>query len=146
MPIDANRVINGTFGEVWLDGDKVSECYGLEAKVEIDKEEISICGKLGTDTKMMGYKGTGSLKLHKVNSRMMIKLSDQVKAGVNPRFQILSALKDPAAFGAERVLIKDACFDDLTLANWEAKAKGETECPFTFTDWEPLDTIAPREV
>lgn len=145
MPIDANRVINGTFGEVWLDGDKVSECFGLEAKVEIDKEEISICGKLGTDTKMMGYKGTGSLKLHKVNSRMMIKLSDQVKAGVNPRLQILSVLKDPAAYGAERVLIKDACFDDLILANWEAKAKGEIECPFTFTDWELLDLIQPRE-
>lgn len=145
MPIDANRVINGTFGEVWLDGDKVSECYGLEAKVEIDKEEISICGKLGTDTKMMGYKGTGSLKLHKVNSRMMIKLSDQVKAGVNPRLQILSALKDPAAYGAERVLIKDAAFDDLTLANWEAKTKGEIESPFTFTDWELLDLIQPRE-
>lgn len=145
MPIDANRVINGTFGEVWLDGDKVSECFGLEAKVEIDKEEISICGKLGTDTKMMGYKGTGSLKLHKVNSRMMIKLSDQVKAGVNPRLQILSALKDPAAYGAERVLIKDAAFDDLTLANWEAKTKGEIECPFTFTDWELLDTITPKE-
>jgi len=53
--------------------------------------------------------------------------------------------KDPAAFGAERVIIKDACFDDLTLVNWEAKVKGEVECPFTFTDWEPLDTVAPRE-
>lgn len=146
MALAAERVINGTFGEVWLDGDKVSECYGLEAKVEIDKEEIPVCGKLGTDTKMMGYKGTGTMRLHKVNSRMMLLISNQIKAGINPRFQILSALKDPAAFGAERVLIKDACFDDLTLANWEAKAKGETECPFTFTDWEPLDTIAPREV
>lgn len=145
MALAAERVINGTFGEVWLDGDKVSECYGLEAKVEIDKEEIPVCGKLGTDTKMMGYKGTGSLKLHKVNSRMMIKLSGQIKAGVNPRLQILSALKDPAAYGAERILIKDAAFDDLTLANWEAKAKGEIECPFTFTDWELLDTITPKE-
>jgi len=145
MVLDASRVINGTFGEVWLDGDKVSECYGLEAKVEIDKEEISVCGKLGTDTKMMGYKGTGSLKLHKVNSRMMIKLSGQIKAGMNPRLQILSSLKDPAAYGAERILIKDAAFDDLTLANWEAKAKGEVECPFTFTDWELLDTITPKE-
>ncbi|MBO8158828.1 phage tail tube protein [Thermosyntropha sp.] len=145
MALDANRIINGTFGEVWLDGDKVSECYGLEARVEIDKEDIAVCGKLGTDTKMMGYKGTGSLKLHKVNSRMMIKLSDQIKAGINPRVQILSSLKDPAAYGAERILIKDAVFDDLTLASWEAKAKGEIECPFTFTDWELLDTIAPKE-
>ena len=128
-----------------MDGDLASECFGLEARVEIEKEDVPVCGKLGTDTKMMGYKGTGTIKLHKVNSRMTIKLSDKVKQGINPRFQILSALKDPAAFGAERVIIKDACFDDLTLANWEAKAKGEVECPFTFTDWEPLDTVAPRE-
>jgi hypothetical protein len=138
------RVINGTWGEVWLDGDKVAEAYGLEAKVELEKEEVPICGKMGTDTKLMGYKGTGSIKLHKVNSRMMLKLSDQIKQGINPRFQILSALKDPAAYGAERILVKDACFDDLTLAAWEAKQKGEIESPFTFTDWELLDTIQPK--
>lgn len=138
------RVINGTFGEVWLDHDKVSECFGLEAKVELEKEDISICGKLATDTKIMGYKGTGSLKLHKVNSRMALKLSDSIKNGVNPRLLVLSALKDPAAYGAERVLIKDVAFDDLTLVNFEAKAKGEIECPFTFTDWEFEDTISPR--
>lgn len=145
MPINANRIINGTFGELWLDGDRVSECFGLEARVEIEKEDVPVCGKLGTDTKMVGYKGTGTLKLHKVNSRMMIKLSENIKNGINPRLQILSAIKDPAAFGAERVLIKDACFDDLVLINWEAKVKGETECPFTFTDWDPLDLIEPRE-
>lgn len=142
---NSERVINGTFGEVWLDGDKVAECYGLEAKVEFEKEEVPMCGQLGVDTKLMGYKGTGSLKMHKMNSRMMLKLSDKVKAGSNPRLQILSALKDPAADGGERVLIKDAAFDDMTVAGWEAKNKGEVECPFTFTDWDLLDTIQPRE-
>lgn len=145
MALNTERIMNGTFGEAWLDGDLVSECYGLEARVEIEKEEVPVCGKLGTDTKMIGYKGTGSVKMYKTNSRMITKISSKIKAGENPRLQILSAIKDPAAFGAERVLIKDACFDDLTLANWEAKAKGEVDCPFTFTDWEPLDTVAPRD-
>lgn len=140
----AERIMNGTFGEVWLDGDKVAECFGLEARVEFEKEEVSLCGQLGVDTKLMGYKGTGSLKMHKMNSRMMLKLSDKIKNGENPRLQILSALKDPAALGAERVMIKDACFDDLMLASWEAKNKGEIESPFTFTDWDLLDTVAPR--
>lgn len=138
------RIMNGTFGEVWLDGDKVAECYGLEARVEFEKEEIPMCGQLGVDTKLMGYKGTGSLKMHKMNSRMMIKLSDKIKGGENPRLQVLSALKDPAALGAERVIIKDACFDDLILANWEVKNKGEIDAPFTFTDWDLLDTVAAR--
>lgn len=143
--MNAERVINGTHGELWLDGDKVSEAKGLSAKVEMQKEEIPVCGKMGTDTKLMGYKGTGSVKLYKVNSRMTIKLSDSIKKGINPRLQILSTLKDPAAFGAERILIKDAAFDDLTLADWEAAVKGEIEAPFTFTDWDPVDTIKPEE-
>ena len=144
MALAAKRVINGTFGECWLDGDKASECKGLDAKVELNKEEIPVCGKLGTDTKVMGYKGTGSVKLYKTNSRMIEKLSDAIKNGEELRLQILSALKDPAAFGAERVLIKDASFDDLTLAQWEAAQKGEIDAPFTFTDWEAVDTIQPR--
>jgi len=143
--LNGERVINGTHGEFWLDGDKVSECYGLEAKIEFNKEEVEICGKQGTDTKFMGYKGTGTVKLHKVNSRMMLKLSAEIKSGINPRFQILSALKDPAAYGAERILIKDAAFDDLTLVGWEAKQKGSVEASFTFTDWDLLDTIEPKE-
>lgn len=144
MAFNTERVINGTFGELWLDGDKVSECYGLEARVEFEKEDVPVCGKQGTDTKLMGYKGTGTVRLHKVYSRMALKISDQIKQGINPRLQILSALKDPAAYGAERILIKDACFDDLTLAAWEAKQKGTVEAPFTFTDWELLDTIQPQ--
>ena len=140
----AERIINGTFGEVWMDGEKLSEARALQAVLEFNKEDINIAGRLGTDTKFMGYKGTGSVTLYKMNSRMLNKLSDKIKSGINPRVQILSALKDPAAYGAERVLIKDACFDDLTLANWEVSSNGEIECPFTFTDWDLLDTIDER--
>ena len=46
--------------------------------------------------------------------------------------------------GAERVVIYDASFDDLTLADWELAAKGQIECPFTFTRWDFLDLIQPR--
>jgi hypothetical protein len=138
---NAENIMNGSFGEIWLDGEKVAEAYGLEAKIELEKEEIAMCGRPGIDTKMMGYKGTGTIKLHKMNSRMMLKLSDRIKQGINPRLQILSALADPAAKGAERILIKDAAFSDLALAAWEVKTKGVLECPFTFSDWELLDMV-----
>ena len=145
MLLAAEKVINGTFGEVWLDADKVSEAYGLEASLEFNKEEITIAGKMGTDTKTMGYKGTGTVRMHHINSRLVQKISAQIKQGINPRFQILSAIKDPAAFGAERVAIKDASFDKLQLANWEVNAKGEIEAPFTFTDYDTIDTITPTD-
>ena len=139
----ASRVMSGTWGEVWLDGDKVSEAYGVQAKISYDKEDIPICRQMGTDVKVTGYKGTGSLRLYKTTSRMAVAIGENIRNGKDVRFTIISKLKDPDAYGAERVAIRNVSFDDLTLADWEAKTAGKVECPFTFTDYEFLDIVQP---
>ncbi|TVX88342.1 phage tail tube protein [Paenibacillus agilis] len=135
MAFTGEQVISGTFGEVWMAGDYVAEALSLEAKIEIEKEDVPITGKFATDSKFMGYKGTGTLKMHKANSRMIKLISEKIKRGINPRFSIISKLKDPSVDGVEIIEIKDASFNDLSLINWELKKKGEIEAPFTFTDW-----------
>ena len=137
----AKRVISGTWGEVWLDGDKVSECYGLQAKVSFNKEDIALCGQMASDTQVTSIECTGSLRMHKVTSRMALAIGENIRNGKDVRFTIVSKLKDPDAYGAERVVLSNVSFDDLTLADWEAKSVGKVECPFTFTDYEFLDEI-----
>lgn len=137
----AKRVISGTWGEVWLDGDKVSECYGLQAKVSFNKEDIALCGQMASDKKVTSIECTGSLRMHKVTSRMALAIGENIRNGKDVRFTIVSKLKDPDAYGAERVVLSSVSFDDLTLADWEAKSVGKVECPFTFTDYEFLDEI-----
>ena len=137
----AKRVISGTWGEVWLDGDKVSECYGLQAKVSFNKEDIALCGQMASDKKGTSIECTGSLRMHKVTSRMALAIGENIRNGKDVRFTIVSKLKDPDAYGAERVVLSNVSFDDLTLADWEAKSVGKVECPFTFTDYEFLDEI-----
>ena len=137
----AKRVISGTWGEVWLDGDKVSECYGLQAKVSFNKEDIALCGQMASDKKVTSIECTGSLRMHKVTSRMALAIGENIRNGKDVRFTIVSKLKDPDAYGAERVVLSNVSFDDLTLADWEAKSVGKVECPFTFTDYEFLDVI-----
>ena len=56
----AKRVINGTYGEVWVDGEKVAETTACQAKVAKNKETIYLCGKFMTDTKATSASGTGS--------------------------------------------------------------------------------------
>ncbi|ASS64678.1 MULTISPECIES: phage tail tube protein [unclassified Paenibacillus] len=143
MPAGFNgeRIISGTGGELWIDGDYVAEVKAFQAKLEFNKEDVQLAGNMGVDSKFMGYKGNGSVRLHKVNSRMIKKYSAAIQKGILPRATILSSLNDPAAFGAERVTVSDASFNDLTLADWEAGVKGETEAPFTFTKWETNDLI-----
>ena len=137
----AKRVISGTWGEVWLDGDKVSECYGLQAKVSFNKEDIALCGQMASDKKVTSIECTGSLRMHKVTSRMALAIGENIRNGKDVRFTIVSKLKDPDAYGAERVVLSNVSFDDLTLADWEAKSVGKVECPFTFTGYEFLDEI-----
>ncbi len=137
----AKRAIAGTWGEIWLDGEFVSECYKLQAKVSLNKEELPMCGVMWTDSKVKSISGKFSLGMYKVNSRMARKIGQYIREGKDPRFVIISKLEDPDAYGAERVAIKDCSFDDLTLADWEAAVVGKVEAPGTFRDFEFLDTI-----
>lgn len=137
----AKRVMNGTFGEVWLDDEYVSECHGLQAKVTFNKEEVAICGRMVKDKKVTSISCTGSLKLHKVNSRMAIAIGEKIKTGNDPRFTIVSKLADPDAYGSERVVLRNVSFDDMVLADWEAAKNGTVEAPFTFSEYELLDRV-----
>jgi hypothetical protein len=139
--LKANRVMCGTWGEVWLDGDYVSECYGLQAKVSFNKEDVNICGQMAVDKKVTSISCTGSLRLHKVNSRMALAIGNKIKKGEDVRFTIISKLDDPDAYGAERIVLRNVSFDDLTLADWEVAKNGTVEAPFTFTDYELLDSV-----
>lgn len=144
MAVETKRICNGTFGELWLDGDYVSEIRKAQAKVEYNKEEIKQCGMFFTDSKIVGCKGTGSLTLYKVNTRMGQKLAALASAQQDVRFTVISKLADPDAYGAERVSLDGVQFDDLTLFDWEAQTPGEVEVPFIFTGYEYLDQITPQ--
>ena len=141
MALDTTKVINGTYGTVFLGDDEVAEMKSFQAKLEFQKEEIKVAGQMATDTKLMGYSGKGSLSLHKVNSRMVKALLEQIKEGKDPRFTLIGKLADPNSEGAERIAIKNVSFDDLTLFDFEVGAVGTCECPFTFTDLECIDLI-----
>ena len=141
MAIDERKIINGTHGTVFLDGEEVAEVKSFQAKLEFQKEEVKVAGKMATGTKYMGYSGKGSLALHKVNSRMIKAIGQQIKEGKEPRFTIIGKLADPDSDGVERIAINNVSFDDLTLFDFEVGAVGQVECPFTFTDMETIDLI-----
>ena len=141
MAIDERKIINGTHGTVFLDGEEIAEVKSFQAKLEFQKEEVKVAGKMATGTKYMGYSGKGSLALHKVNSRMIKAIGQQIKEGKEPRFTIIGKLADPDSDGVERIAINNVSFDDLTLFDFEVGALGQAECPFTFTDYDFLDLI-----
>ena len=140
-----NRTINGSFGNLWMDGEIVREVTGLKADVELQMSDVGICGTLNNGQKVTGSKGTGTLTMNKVNSRMAMLLSDKLKKGETPYFTITSKLHDKDSNGAEIVVIKKVIFSSLTLADWSANQLGKVTSPFTFSDWEFQNLIEIEE-
>lgn len=141
MGYKPEQVINGTWGEVWLDSDYISEVTGLEAKVTPKTESISQVRQLVDGTKITGLECKGTLKMNKISSRFIKLLSANMKKGIQTEFTIISKLDDPSSLGSERVKLIGCVFTELTLADWELKKNLEDSMAFTFRDWEPLDLI-----
>lgn len=137
----AEQVMNGTWGEIWIDGTYMAEVTAFEAKVTLDKTDVNMTRRLAKAQKVTGFSCSGQITMNKVSSYFIKKLSDDMKKGKQTVCTIISKLDDPDALGAERIVIKDAVFDELTLANWSAKTLGEEQTSFTFSDWDLLDTV-----
>ena len=135
------KVINGSFAELWIDDDYMAEATGLEAKVSLEKEEVAQIGTLAKGYKITGTDGKGTLKLNKVTSYFIKKLSEDMKAGKTTSCTIISNLNDPDSDGNEKIKLTECVFDELILASWEAKKLGEESYAFTFTGWEVMDSI-----
>ncbi len=142
---DERTAINGTYGQVYLEGDLVREATGLKADVQHQFIDVPMCGTLARHQKVSGIDCNGSITMTKINSRMAIKISDMLRAGKTPKFTIISKLADPDAAGAERVVLKNCQFSSLTLVDWAERQLGSITQPFTFTDWEFVDLIEPQE-
>lgn len=140
MALDSTRVINGTFGEVWHDGRWMSNITSCEATVEIEKEDVPRAGTRWRGHKVMGLNGTGSMSGYKVTSEFVERIGSIARDnGKEFVTEIIVALKDPDAFGAYRVRLKNVTFDAIPLINFEVGSVVEEELNFTFSEYELLD-------
>lgn len=138
---EAKRVINGTFGSVEMDGEDVMEVVAFQAKDEYSKEAISQAGAMSKGYKITGVEGKGSMKVNKINSRMIKKIGRQAREGKTPTLTLTGTLADPDAFGSEKIAFTDVIVDDLTLFDFENGTLGTVEIPFTYGDYILLDLI-----
>ena len=101
--IPANRVMAGTWGQVWVDGELWAELSGFQAKFTYNKSPVNMCGAMAEDAKVTSVKGTGSITVSKVYTRNNTQ-ADSLLEGRDVRATIVAKLADPDAYGAERAV------------------------------------------
>ena len=138
--IAAKRVRSGTFGQLWLNGEQVAEAYGCQIKINKNKEKIPRCGAFMEGHKLMSANITGSIRIYNATSRLIELQAEDLKAGRDSIFTIISKLDDPDATSTQRMQVTGISFDDLTLADWEAATTGKIEAPFTAEDFTILES------
>lgn len=141
--VRGSQVLSGSYGEVWIDGEKVFELNKIELKIVINREDVQI--GLDVDSKMVGQKGEYTLGIKKVFSRWVKYADEYIKNGIDKRFEIIAKLKDPNArnSGIERYSVGNCWFNEIPLVNYEMGAPIEEEISggFTPSDLQVLDKI-----
>lgn len=135
--LPGNKMLSGTYAEVWWNGLKIAECNKITAKTTANREEIQI--GLDVDTKITGLKGEGTLSLIKAFSRLE-EVRQEIVKGKDPRGIIIAKLKDPDATGGqtERYQIGNVALSEFGF-EWEKGSVVKQEYPFSFT---PTDMVA----
>ena len=139
--LDSNRVMNGSFGEAWVDDDYLGEVEAGKAELDVTYGDISRPRHLIDGKKLKKMEGKGSLKMYHARSNIAKRMSDALKQGRTLSVKIIMRLEDPDAYGAERVALYGCKFGKATLMDWEAGKETEDSYDFTFEDWEFLDFI-----
>ncbi len=140
--IRGNQVLRGTYGEVWIDGDKVFELSKIEANIEMNREDVQF--GVSVDSSMTGLKGDFTVGIKKVHDRWNKYLKD-MKNGIDVRVEIIAKLHDPNARDGQisRYSLGNCWFNKIPLFNYEKGKLIEEEVTggFTPTDIQILDEI-----
>lgn len=134
--IKGNRVLSGTWAEMWYNGFLIAEMTKITTKVTVNREDVQM--GMDVDTKVTGQKGEGTISLIKAFTRFE-DVREEISKGRDPRGTIIAKLKDPDATGAqtERYQIGNVALSEFGF-EWEKGSVVKQDYPFSFT---PSDMI-----
>ena len=139
---DPRAILHGNDAKMWMGGTEVVTGISLEAKLNIDNENVNVLGKSGTYSRFNGFSGTATMKRYKTDSSYILMIVEYVKTGIMPDgMVVISSVAQPLTGKVERVAFKEISFTEATLSQLEAKALMQEEIPFDFGDFEVLEAI-----
>lgn len=85
--IRGNKTLSGTWGELWINGEKIFEFSKIEMKVTANREDVQL--GIDVDSKITGLKGEGSYTVKKVYTRAK-EILENWKKGMDVRAEVIA--------------------------------------------------------
>lgn len=113
---------------------KLFQAISLEAKLDKEKKEVAILGRMQKGNKVTSLKGSGKLKIYKntpLFDEMIEKLANE---GVDTYFDMQVSNSDPTSDAGRRTItLIDCNIDSSTIASFDADGDWLTDdIDFTF--------------
>lgn len=140
MDVNSNRVLSGSDGNVWVNGDLWGEIQKIEFKITGNFDSVNFVGDPKEHKRYTGCSAEGTITLNKTYSRGVKAISDAFKSGKFPDITILTKVTDKQTGQSERWQLKEVLFTELGHTI-ESKKIISQEMPFNFGDWDILETI-----
>lgn len=128
-----------------IDG-KIEEFFyakSIEATAEINKADVKVMGKRGTQKKATGWDGSGSMTIYYITTLFRQMALKYAKEGVLPSFKLVITNEDKAtSIGKQTVVLYDCTVDSVPLSKFDVEADAlDEDIDFTFSDFDILDSF-----
>lgn len=137
----ANKVLSGTEGSLWINGDPIEEINKVETKIEGVFENIDFAGVYGEMNRYMGYKISGTLTLNKMHSRALGILGDAFTTGKFPDIEIIATVTNKQTDERESISLQGVQFTEFDF-NFETKKPTQEAIPFKAISYKVLETLS----
>lgn len=132
----AYATINGRIEEMFY-------AKTIEATAEKNKSEFKALGRRGTQSKAIGWTGTGSMTIYYATPIFRQMMIDYIKTGRDTYFDIQIVNEDPnSGLGRQTIVLKNVNLDSVIMAKLDVDAEFlDEEISFTFDDVDMLDSF-----
>ena len=138
--LDATKVLSGSFGKLYENGEWLTNVNSAQAGGEISKNEIKISGSRVTGHKVTGVTFSGNFTGYKITTafaKRLARIKDNNAASLVT--ELVMKLDDPDNPESKVwVRLKGVQFDTIPILNFEHGTEVTEETPFTFSDFEYL--------
>lgn len=144
--LTAQDTINGNEGKGYLTINgktrELFELLNIDARIEMVISERKVMGNRMAQNKVVGAKGTGSLKMYFNNADLLKEVQNYIKTGKYPEISIQAYVDDKtSSVGRQEVVLRNVIINQLTAIKLDAETEdGLTEeSDFTFGSLDGLE-------
>lgn len=145
--IDGKNVLSGKEGTAFItvDGEVKEIAYlkNIEASVELNKVEVQTLGRRGTQHKINGWTGTGSMNVYYITSLFRNMIIDYIKTGKVTYFDVQVKNEDQSSTaGKQTTVLKNCLINGAILTKLDIEADYlDEDIEFTFEDADIPDAF-----